>query len=447
MSSSTVQPPATPIYILRGHAAAIHALHIFNQNLRLVSADADGWIIVWDLIFKRPVAVWKAHEGAVLEVKAFTLGSGRLTEIYTHGRDHKLRVWRFRVQDEEILQKSLPVDGSDQPTTSTQSQTQIQPWLIHSLPVNALNFCTFSLFPLIPDESTQKTEEEQERTEISPSSSLIAVPNALNSGAIDLFHLPSERRICTIPTDPAMQTGMVMAAQLTRSPESNDLHVVAAYEDGHVMVFACRGVFQASKLLVDTTRNWKWEKLYMSRPHSQPVLSIDLVPSGEYFLSSSADAVLAKHPIPQLGTAGSNAREAPLKVVSTKHAGQQGLRVRSDGKIFATAGWDSRARVYSCKTMKELAVLKWHKEGCYAVAFADVSSPAPAPALDGNSSHTTTKEPQGNAKRDQEEGMIQRRGHEFSLAQVQRQRSLKVQNTHWLVAGSKDGKISLWDIY
>jgi WD40 repeat protein len=83
MSTSTL-PPATPTYILRGHATPIHALQIFNKKLRLVSGDADGWIVVWDLIFKRPVAVWKAHEGAVLEVKGFTLGGGRVTEVFTY---------------------------------------------------------------------------------------------------------------------------------------------------------------------------------------------------------------------------------------------------------------------------------------------------------------------------------------------------------------------------
>jgi hypothetical protein len=74
--------PATPIYILRGHAAQIHALHIFNDNLRLVSGDADGWIVIWDLVTKRPVAVWKAHAGAVLEVKGFALAGG-VAVIYT----------------------------------------------------------------------------------------------------------------------------------------------------------------------------------------------------------------------------------------------------------------------------------------------------------------------------------------------------------------------------
>lgn len=82
MSGQGQQSPATPVYILRGHAAPIHALHIFSQNMRLVSGDADGWIVIWNLVTKRPVATWKAHAGAVLEVKGFEVVPG-LWEIYT----------------------------------------------------------------------------------------------------------------------------------------------------------------------------------------------------------------------------------------------------------------------------------------------------------------------------------------------------------------------------
>ena len=81
-SGQAQQSPATPIYILRGHAAPIHALHVFTRNLRLVSGDADGWVVIWDLVTKRPVTVWKAHAGAVLEVKGFQISSS-VTEIYT----------------------------------------------------------------------------------------------------------------------------------------------------------------------------------------------------------------------------------------------------------------------------------------------------------------------------------------------------------------------------
>ncbi|KAI9375800.1 WD40-repeat-containing domain protein [Aspergillus egyptiacus] len=447
--TTPAKPPATPTYILRGHAAPIHALQIFHNNLRLVSGDADGWIVVWDLVFKRPVAVWKAHEGAVLEVKGFTVGTSKdQTEIYTHGRDHKLRVWRFRAQDEEILQRTLPVDV-DERVSNAQSKDQSgsQPWLVHSLPVNALNFCAFSMLVLPPDLNGRQdgSAEDRHGETPPPSSALIAVPNALDSGAIDLFNLPRERRICTIPTDPSVKTGMVMAANLINSP-TGDIYVAAAYEDGHVMVFRCRGVLSNKTLSdIDTSANWKWTKLYTSRPHTQPVLSIDVSPSREYFLSSSADAVLAKHPMPGLG-GSKGPTDAPLKSINTKHAGQQGVRIRDDGKIFATAGWDCRVRVYSCKTMKELAVLKWHKEGCYAVAFASVvTTPTVAEGVTGVEAEADT-EPQSRQEENEESAVVQREKSN-SLAQVQHQRNLKVANTHWLAAGSKDGKISLWDIY
>jgi hypothetical protein len=83
-ANQVVRPPATPIYILRGHAAPIHALHLFNRNLRLISADADGWTVVWDLVMKRPVASWKAHEGAILEAKGFSSAARAETDVYTY---------------------------------------------------------------------------------------------------------------------------------------------------------------------------------------------------------------------------------------------------------------------------------------------------------------------------------------------------------------------------
>jgi hypothetical protein len=87
MSTTIVEkglPPATPRYILRGHASAIQALHFFAHNTRLISADADGWVVIWDVVTKRARAVWKAHEGAVLEVKGFDLPAQQ--EIFTYNQ-------------------------------------------------------------------------------------------------------------------------------------------------------------------------------------------------------------------------------------------------------------------------------------------------------------------------------------------------------------------------
>ena len=280
---------------------------------------------------------------------------------------------------------------------------------------------------------------------------LFAVPNALDSGAVDVFHLPSERRITTVPSDPSIQTGMMMAVNIFISPQG-DLYLVSAYEDGHVMVLMHKGPFDQARLEPGQAASepWKWEKLYISRPHTQPVLSIDVSPSREYFISSSADALIIKHPIPKpdedMGIPVINKKEdLPLKTVNTKHSGQQGLRIRDDGKIYATAGWDSRVRVYSGKTMKELAVLKWHQEGCYSVALAEISSvsgPTSSDVIEKPEFLETRRDSTGAGK----QGLLTP-DQSLSLAAIRHQRDQKTQRTHWLAAGSKDGKISLWDIY
>lgn len=289
--------------------------------------------------------------------------------------------------------------------------------------------------------SSDTSQAAQDGPSTSNPTILFAVPNALDSGGLDIFHLPSERRLTTIPSDPSTKTGMVMAVNIFVS-SSGDLFVASAYEDGHVKVSVHRGPLTSASFepATLTSNPWKWDTLYASRPHSQPVLSLDISPTRNDLLTSSADALIIKHPIPsgcEDGVPIVNYREdTPLKIMNTKHSGQQGLRWRSDGKIFATAGWDSRVRVYSGKTMKELAVLKWHKEGCYSVAFGEVNvGLRPVAQSEGLATQNTA--PQIN----------QDPGRSLSLATIQNQRSQKVQDTHWLAAGSKDGKISLWDMY
>jgi ASTRA-associated protein 1 len=204
---------------------------------------------------------------------------------------------------------------------------------------------------------------------------------------------------------------MVMAVSIFYHPQTTLLTVIAGYESGHTSV---------SQLSSSST----WHTLYTSQSHTQPVLSFDISPSKEFYITSSADAIIAKHPIPFSSENVIGVVEnKPLKTVQTKHSGQQGLKMRNDGKIFATAGWDSKVRVYATKSMKELAVLKWHKEGCYAVAFADVDD-----ATEGGDKGSELVEKMGTMS-------------------VKEERLWKAKTGHWIAVGSKDGKVSLWDIY
>lgn len=283
-----------------------------------------------------------------------------------------------------------------------------------------------------------------------------------------------------------------MAVQLIRHQRSQTLLLLAGYEGGVTAAFTlpgdCTGPAVGSAQLI-----------YLSHPHSQPVLSLDASPDGDFYFTSSADAKLAMHRVPQLphhpnehgegnfstttsaASASQASRaenlpqsadsevppsfakqsiksmsqdtpkpgglssllassstplprikpaspvqavvavEAPHKTVDTKHAGQQSLRVRSDGRLIITGGWDTRIRIYSTRTLKEVAVLKWHKEGVYAVAFAEILTAEDVATQDAV-----------------QDRRVQGRGQE---------REDETRRKHWVAAGAKDGKVSLWEVF
>lgn len=192
--------------------------------------------------------------------------------------------------------------------------------------------------------------------------------------------------------------------------QDGQIILIAGYEGGHCCLWRFDHV------------QHQWALLYTTKSHSQPILSLDIAKSLRRYYTSAADATIASHSLTDL-----TASQA-INTTETKHSGQQSLHVRSDDRIFATAGWDGCVRVYSAKTMRELAVLKWHKQGCYALAFADLSS-------------QQTKAPESGNKHSGEEQIS------TTLQTVGQRRKSKARTTHWIAAGSKDGKVSLWDIY
>jgi len=323
-----------------------------------------------------------------------------------------------------------------------------------------------------------------------------------------------------------------MAVKLIRDPSKHQNLVITGYEGGLTAVYLLP---KADESTVGVA-----QLLYLSQPHTQPILSIDVLPDATTYYTSGADAIIAAHRLPKIPSAFTSPKEppsapeheddppvsvpaahkettpgltssfssenyqtdgmavdppvsvpedtddqplsfskrplqsskpaestskagglssllstataskavqavppslsppsiqAPFKVNNTKHAGQQSLSVRSDGRLLATGGWDTRVRVYSTKTLKEVAVLKWHKEGVYAVAFGKIVD---AVDLEHNMQDATG---QGNNA----DAEVTRR--ETGLSKLQRQREEKMQVKHWIAAGAKDGKISLWEVF
>lgn len=181
MAESTPSPKA----ILRGHKAQVHAATFVRQNERLATGDAEGWVVLWDLTIMRPRAVWRAHENAILGIRGWgsdkiityvlrTQCSTRwkllLTKDSSHGRDHKLIVWRVKEEDEERLSVSLPLEDTPTPRP--------QPWVLHLLEVNTMNFCSFAAC-LGDSKQGRSIEASSSAAEV-----ILAVPNTLASEAV-----------------------------------------------------------------------------------------------------------------------------------------------------------------------------------------------------------------------------------------------------------------------
>lgn len=64
--ASKSESPLQPKTILRGHKSQVHAVAFIRNNERLVTGDADGYVIAWDLAIMRPRAVWQAHDSSIL---------------------------------------------------------------------------------------------------------------------------------------------------------------------------------------------------------------------------------------------------------------------------------------------------------------------------------------------------------------------------------------------
>lgn len=142
---------------LRGHKAPISC--ITRNNDDLVSADREGWIILWSLKTKRPIAVWKAHEGHILTLKQTSMG------LLSHGRDSNIRLWNLSSYSIRNCSKDTSIIGSNTKPPSPQFE---------EVPVNSLNFCNVEFWEL----NTKSSDSI---------SGLVATPATVDSDNFDVY--------------------------------------------------------------------------------------------------------------------------------------------------------------------------------------------------------------------------------------------------------------------
>ncbi|EJU04926.1 WD40 repeat-like protein [Dacryopinax primogenitus] len=377
----------SPVHILRQHNAQISALAFSSDNRLIYSGDSDGMVCIIYCRTLRPISLWHAHDGNILGVEEWD------DKIITHGRDNKLHVWRAPT----IIQ-----------TISDSTSTELEhPQLLYSLDVNALNYCRFSLLHGSPTDQSSRT------------TALVSLPNLIDSDLADVWELPSCERLhaavgkasqapATLDGTGRTKTGIIMSMHLFRAPaglgsRSGQLRILAGYEDGSVMLHAYDGNASTS---ID---GQGWVDLWTCKIHRESVMHLAISPDLAFCLTVSADHLIGKIHLKD------NISEERSMVHRTKHPGNAAVVIRSDGRVCAIAGWDGSVRLYSTKTFKSLGTLAYHRDSCYAVAFA---------SLHPNKHEKTAVDEDEDEDEDED----------------------AEKRTRWLIAGSKDTRISVWEL-
>ncbi|KAJ8606705.1 hypothetical protein MRB53_040787 [Persea americana] len=416
-------PPAQPTYILRGHTTA----HPRRALLAAQHAAPHGAMPAagWSSGTSPPAAPspsGRAHRQMVLGVEGW--GEER---IVSHGRDGALRVWVLREDDEKRLATALPVESDEGDEGDGEAARFIQPELLHSVRVHAVNFCALAACEdLLPRPSPPAPSPD------GPPDILVATPG-VQDGAIHITALPGEIRIATISPPPNLNTGMLMAVALaflpppspsiSQHPSSPLLTVVAGYESGHASIWQKTPPFEASG---------PWQPTRVLHLHTQPILSVTLSPAQQRLLhvlrGRSAHAPPAPIPIsplpPPIYPPNPPRRPAIARAALRRRAPRDRGLGRPRPRLRRRAGDDR-------------------------VAGADGEGDDRVAGADGEDEDGEGQGREGDREGtdgDEGAGVVTRRdtGRKSTVAE---RRTRQAQSTHWLAAGSKDGKVSLWEIF
>ncbi|KAG2227993.1 hypothetical protein INT45_012017 [Circinella minor] len=287
------------------------------------------------------VCIWKMKtRRSILEWKAHEAAC-------LQGRDNAVHIWQLTLDEDNQVPEYM---------------------LIHSIEYYSLSFCRLSICQITDD-------------------TLLCLPLRGDTSLVDIYSIEQQKWVMQkIGTGDDDKHGLCMTVKLFYLMK--ELYILTGYEDGSVALWN-----------VSYLNEKKLNLVWLVKEHTAPVLDVAVERNTFGFaISTSGDNQIVKYALSSQQQQQGQGQESNvvIKKSSIKKSGLAAIDIRIDGKIFATAGHDGRIRVFSCKSLQPLAILSYHRDSVYSVAFASV---------------------------------------------------LEDTKDHWLIGGSKESRISLWKIY
>lgn len=140
---------------LRGHLNSITCTEPYDRDneISLISADANGWIIWWDINTRRPYCVWKGHDSNIVTIRQIRDGL-----LLTHSKDSDIKIWDIvnftkasqKMPDEKYNEVNFFNFNESEKEENRRLTDELLgkfPWPENVvIPVNALNYCNVAYF-------------------------------------------------------------------------------------------------------------------------------------------------------------------------------------------------------------------------------------------------------------------------------------------------------------
>lgn len=256
----------------------------------------------------------------------------------------KRRTNKWKLHDKAVI--SLNLNHEQDKIISQSRDGCIKEWNIETGKINfeistdSINFCRLAY-------SNSNSSQ----------SDIIATSNQ-DSKSISLWDLKMQKEVAKFaPKDPA---GLCMAISFEST--GTDQYLVSAFENGSIYYWDLKTFSVINELI----SGWK-----------EPIFSFAIDDHSGVFGG-------AKDEIIKFNFSNNFESSKITNQVSILKPGINHIAIRKDKKIFASAGWDYRIRVFSWKKCTPLAILKCHTSGVQQIRFSEVDNLLVAAGQDCN---------------------------------------------------------------
>ncbi|KAL6563953.1 daughter-specific expression-related protein [Orobanche hederae] len=339
------RPPPDPVAVLRGHRASVNDVCFHPSKNIVFTGSADGELRIWDTLQHRTISSSWVHSAAHGIISIAAAGENR---VITQGRDGTIKYW-------DIREGGL----SRNPLTTIKTNTY------HFCKLSLLNEPRAKIQPMEETKNDKESEvagSEIQSRKLEGDSEAKGVNYAVIAGedlsVLEIWDVDNAEKLMKLPhntnfsNSSTKSKGMCLAVQAFLPSESQGYaNVLSGYEDGSILLWDLRNPALP---------------LTCVKFHSEPVLSLCVDSSCGGGVSGSADEKIV-----MFTTDPSTGSCMVKKEIILERPGIAGTAIRPDHKIFATAGWDHRVRIYDYNRKgNALAILKYHHAMCNAVSFS-----------------------------------------------------------------------------